>query len=235
MRISIRRVAMVIGLSALLSANSVLAQDQPLNLKVDQLMQEAVDQMNKGAYEQANLTFREILDLNTVMPTELTYLFAETLYMIHQYHNSRNFLDKYLRLAGTTGRYYPQALDLKQYLDDEFQAILRCSYCNNQGYRLIPCETCDQHGHLVDDCYYCLAVGITMCEVCKGNGVTTSLNAFNEVQYFTCPNCQGKGQVTCKICQGKKITSEPCPDCHGTLLKPGAELCDHQDPEGHQN
>ncbi len=213
-------------------------QTESVSGEVQEMMERAVAQMNDGEYELANVTFRNILKQRTVLPTDLSYLFAETLYMIHQYHNSKNFLDKYLRLAGTTGRYYPQALDLKRYLDDAFEEILSCSYCNNRGYRLMPCNTCHETGVLTDDCYYCKAVGVNLCEVCKGNGVTTSFNAFNEVQYFTCQTCEGKGQVACKICDGQKILTETCPDCHGTHKKAGLDICDHQDQEDqkdHQN
>lgn len=207
------------------------AQNGNINTKVEAMMEAAVKQMDQGSYEEANRTFREILKLKAVLPTDMSYLFAETLYMIHQYHNSKSFLDKYLRLAGTTGKYYPQAIDLKQYLDDEFEQILSCNYCDSKGYRLTPCDTCEKTGVLSDSCYYCQAVGVTLCEVCKGNGVTTSLNAFSEVQYQTCFNCKGKGRVTCKICLGNKVTTTTCPDCHGTHYRPGTDLCDHQDLE----
>ncbi len=210
-------------------------QTESVSGEVQEMMERAIAQMNDGEYELANVTFRNILKQRTVLPTDLSYLFAETLYMIHQYHNSKSFLDKYLRLAGTTGRYYPQALDLKRYLDDAFEEILSCSFCNNQGYRLIPCDTCHESGVLTDDCYYCQAVGVNLCEVCKGNGVTTSFNAFNEVQYFTCETCEGKGQVACKICSGQKILTETCPECHGTHYKAGLDICDHEDQEDHQN
>lgn len=214
---------------------TIYGQNESVSTQVKDMMETAITQMNEGEYEQANITFRTILKQGSVLPTDLSYLFAETLFMIHQYHNSKSFLDKYLRLAGTTGRYYAQALDLKRYLDDAFEEILRCSYCDNRGYRLIPCDTCQETGVLTDDCYYCQSVGVNLCEVCKGNGVTTTLNAFNEVQYFTCQNCQGKGQVPCKICAGQKVITETCPDCHGTHKKAGTELCDHRDEENPQN
>ena len=203
------------------------AQNQAVTPQVEEMMEKAIAQMNDGAYEKANLTFRNILRQKSVMPTEMSYLFAETLYMINQYENSKNFLDKYLRLAGATGRYYPQALDLKKYLDDAFEEILSCHLCDNRGYRLEPCEKCQQTGVLTDDCYYCQSTGVNRCELCKGRGVTTSLNAFNEVQYFTCQTCQGKGQVACKICLGNKIITETCPECHGRHKKAGYQICDH--------
>ncbi len=213
--------------------NGLQAQNTDLNPKVEALMEAAIAHMNSGAYEEANVDFREILKLKTVLPTDLSYLFAETLYMIHQYHNSKNFLDKYLRLAGATGKYYPQAVDLKSYLDDAFEEILSCNHCDNRGYRLVACDTCHETGVLTDECYYCKGVGINMCPVCKGNGVTTSLNAFNEIQYQTCYNCSGKGRVDCKICLGTKVTTETCPECHGTHKKAGTEICDHAEHQDH--
>ncbi|GJM30591.1 MAG: hypothetical protein DHS20C17_32260 [Cyclobacteriaceae bacterium] len=196
--------------------------------QVNDMMETAIAHMNDGEYEEANLTFRKILKLNTVLPDELSYLFAETLYMVNQYHNSKNFLDKYIRLAGSTGRYYSQAIDLKHFLDQEYELILVCKLCDNRGYRLIGCDVCDYKGKLTSQCFYCRGVGINRCEVCKGNGVTTSLNAFGEVLYQTCNDCQGKGQTVCKVCHGAKVIHEECEVCHGTSKKAGNEICDHQ-------
>jgi DnaJ-class molecular chaperone len=148
--------------------------------------------------------------------------------MVNQYHNSRNFLDKYIRLAGSTGRYYTQAIDLKHYLDQEYEMILVCKLCDNRGYRLTACDVCDSTGKLTSECFYCRGVGVNLCELCKGNGVTTSLNAFREVQYQTCSDCQGKGRTECKVCHGAKVVHEDCSACHGTTKKATANLCDHQ-------
>ena len=209
------------------SSNHLLAQNNTAK-QVDELLEVAINQMNDGEYSEANLTFRRILKMDTVLPDELSYLFAETLYMVHQYHNSRSFLDRYLRLAGSTGRYYPQAIDLKHYLDDEYELILVCKKCDSRGYKLIPCDVCHGHGKTANKCFYCKGVGINLCEVCKGNGVITTLNAFSEPQYHTCTNCEGKGQTSCKVCFGEKIIYESCSACHGTHKKASANICDHE-------
>jgi len=195
------------------------------NQQVDEQLEVAIEQMNDGNYQQANLTFK----LDAVFPDQLSYLFAETLYMVHQYHNSKNFLDKYLRLAGPTGRYYSQAMDLKRYLDDEFELILVCQLCDNRGYRLIPCDLCHGSGELTNVCFYCQGTGVNRCDLCKGNGVITSFNVFSELQYHTCSNCQGTGQTACKLCHGEKVLTEKCPDCHGTQKKAGTVICNHMD------
>ena len=195
--------------------------------QVEALLELAVDQMNRAEYEAANLTFRKILKLDAVLPDELSYLFAETLYMVNQYHNSRSFLDKYIRLAGSNGRYYSQAMDLKMYLDEEYEAILICKLCDNRGYRLTPCLVCQGTGKIHSECFYCFGVGVNRCELCKGKGVKTSQSSFGEMQYHTCPDCQGKGQIACKVCHGEKFVYQNCTECLGTNHKAGSEICDH--------
>ena len=215
------------GLLVLSLTSAVFAQKSSED-QVDELMETAIAQMNEEEYEQANLTFRKILKLDTVLPDEMSYLFAETLYMVDQYHNSRSFLDKYIRMVGTTGRYYSQAMDLKHYLDQEYELILVCKECDNRGYRLTDCDHCNNQGKLTSQCIYCRGVGINMCDQCKGQGVTTSLNAFREVQYQTCGNCNGKGQTACKVCLGAKEVYENCPVCDGTARKASSQICDHE-------
>ena len=206
---------------------TVLAQQETDKL-VEDMMETAITQMNDGDYEAANLTFRKILKLNKVLPDDLSYLFAETLYMVNQIHNSRSFLDKYIRLAGSNGRYYTSAMDLRHFLDDEYELILVCKLCDNRGYRLIPCDICEGEGKITNTCFYCRGVGISGCETCTGEGVTTSFNALGSLQYQTCNNCEGKGQAACRQCKGDKILSDACPACHGTHKKAGSEICEHE-------
>jgi len=224
------RSLVISGLLVLSLAGTSYAQQSTEDL-VDELMETAIAQMNEGEYEQANLTFRKILRLDAVLPDELSYLFAETLYMVDQYHNSRSFLDKYIRLVGTNGRYYSQAMDLKHYLDKEYELILMCKECDNRGYRLIDCDDCHGHGKLTSPCQSCRGVGINMCDPCKGQGVTTSVSAFQEVQYQTCSPCKGKGRTACKACLGAKEVYDNCTVCNGTARKPSNQICDHEPSE----
>lgn len=210
-----------------LTFNLLVAQ-QTTDNQVDELMEVAIEQMNDGNYEEANLTFRQILKLDTVLPDDLSYLFAETLYMVNQVYNSRSFLDKYIRLAGSNGQYYSQALDLKHFLDDEYELILVCKLCDNRGYSLVPCDLCEEGGEITNPCFYCRGVGITRCESCKGKGVVSSYTSFGAPQFETCTNCEGKGQAFCKVCEGAKTLSDPCPACLGTHMKASNEICDHE-------
>jgi len=210
-----------------LNGPEILAQ-QNADDRVDELMETAISQMNDGNYEEANMTFRKILRMKTVLPDDLSYLFAETLYMVNQIHNSRNFLDKYIRLAGTNGRYYTQAMDLRHFLDEEYELILVCKSCDSRGYRLMPCDICEGEGKITNPCFYCRGVGISRCETCKGEGVTTANNALGTPEFQTCTACEGQGRAKCKVCQGEKVLSDACPSCQGTHRKPGTEICEHE-------
>jgi hypothetical protein len=221
------RIATLILFFITLNCSLAFAQ-QTTQEEVDEMMEVAISQMNEGNYEDANITFRKILRMKTVLPDDLSYLFAETLYMVNQIHNSRNFLDKYLRLAGPNGRYYTQAMDLRHSLDEEYELILVCKSCDSRGYLLQPCDVCDGEAKITNPCFYCRGVGVSRCEVCKGEGVTSSFNALGAPQYQTCTSCEGKGQAVCKVCQGEKVLSDPCPSCNGTHRKPGTEICEHE-------
>ena len=82
-------------------------------------MSRAIEEMNSGQYAEANVTFRKMLASKKVLPTNMSYFFAETLYMIKQFHNSENFVNKYLKLAGKGGDYYDQAVGLQKLLEDK--------------------------------------------------------------------------------------------------------------------
>ena len=196
---------------------------------IQTFMKQATEQMNQEDYKGANHTFRQILASGKVIPTDMTFLFAHTLYMVDQFQNSQNFLDKYLRLTGRTGRYYRDALELKHVLEKQIEEILSCSLCNSHGYRLQPCTVCHQTGILSNTCSYCKGVGVTRCEVCDGLGVLVTKNPLGEDHYQTCSNCNGKSQVACKVCSGAKVETTKCTICRGTHFEATEVLCDHKD------
>lgn len=223
---SLKRLLIIIGFFGCCS--SAYSQGD-VNPGIEEFMDLAVEQMHQENYQAANLTFRKILSTGEVIPTDMTFLFSHTLYMIDQFQNSKNFLDKYFRLTGRGGKYYNDALELKRVLDKEIEEILSCSLCDSHGYRLQPCTVCHQTGIVSQTCSFCLGVGVTLCKVCDGSGVLITKNPLGEDHYQTCPNCDGKSQVVCKVCSGEKIEVSQCAACNGSHFKATETLCNHKD------
>ena len=208
---------------------SALSYGQEVNEIVSKKMEIARAQMDAGDYNGANKTFREILSLRTVLPHDLSYLFAETLYMIGQYENSRNFLERYLKLTGKAGNYTEQALQLQNYLASKFVNIKTCKLCDIRGYKLATCSNCHGVGHISASCSYCKGVGALKCHICLGEGVIITRNAFSVNEYQTCPKCEGKGYNICPVCNGAKILDQQCPVCLGSGMESTTEICTHPD------
>ena len=224
-----RRFTVLGFLLLLLECQILVAQEANISPEIRALMNQAVDEMSSGKYAEANVTFRKMLASKRVLPTNMSYFFAETLYMINQFHNSENFVDKYLNLAGKGGDYYDQAVGLKQLLEDKKTEIKDCNYCNIFGYRLVKCQLCDGHGSLKSTCYYCKGYGKTNCLTCQGDGVIITKNIFGVEEYRTCHVCDTKGYNVCKVCHGHKVIENQCPDCLGSKLTETNEICDHQE------
>ena len=144
------------------------------------LVDKAKSQMDSGDYEGANKTFRKALATKRVLPTSMSYFFAETLFVIHQNQNAKNFVEKYIQLAGRGGDYYDEAVRLKKLIDSQFDEIKACDYCNLSGYRYIECDNCNGLGHTVEICYNCHGNGLIMCPKCIGRGVLITLTSFGD-------------------------------------------------------
>ncbi len=210
------------------SCQITLAQVPETAPEIKALMRKAIEEMNAEKYAEANVTFRKMLASKKVLPTNMSYFFAETLYMINQFHNSENFVKKYLKLAGMGGDYYDQAVQLQQLLDQKKVEIKDCEYCNVFGYRLETCELCNGKGTLTSTCYYCKGYGKTNCLTCHGEGVIVTRNIFDVEEYKACHVCETKGFNVCKVCHGHKVIENQCPDCLGSRLTQTSEICDHQ-------
>ena len=212
-----------------LSFSFATAQIGPNLGQTDRWMKGATAAMEREDYQTANSIFRDLIDSGQPLPEEMPYFFAETLYQLKQYDNSRNFLNKYLELTGFTGSHYQGAQELKKKLEVHLSAIAACQLCDRRGYRYTVCSTCEGNKKVEQACTYCKAKGVVGCSRCNGTGMITKVNIFNIVEYFECERCDGKGRLTCPECQGSLKTVSDCRTCEGTGKLVSEELCDHQE------
>lgn len=199
--------------------------------EVEKYYQEGVALFNEGNYKAANIAFRNALATNDVLPTNLSYYFAETLFHIRQIQNSKNFVDRYIKIAGQGGDFYNEAIHLQSQIDDAFQAIKECHRCNNFGYRLISCVRCDSSGVETIECPECRGTGNTICSQCTGRGVLITTDKFGQNRYETCPKCEGEGITICERCHNHKEITRTCTLCLGTKLRPTSIICNHEDDQ----
>ncbi len=204
------------------------AQERNVSMETREAVEGALDLMDQGDYHGANRLFREILSSKQVLPTNLSYWFSETLFMIDQYQNSRNFADKYLEIAGRRGDYYAEAQDLIKLLDTKMTEIALCQFCDISGYRYLTCSNCDGIGEIFGDCHFCKGRGEHSCRRCFGEGVLITRRDFGLAQYQTCPLCEGSGIEVCILCHGARALKGDCPVCYGTGLESSKIICDHE-------
>jgi len=198
---------------------------------VEMYYKEGVELFDATQYKAANIAFRKALATNDVLPTNLSYYFAETLFHIKQFQNSKNFVDRYVKVAGQGGDFYDEATFLQTQIKGEFQAIKECNYCNNFGYRLIDCVRCSSSGIETLECPQCRGMGHTICSKCTGRGVLITLDKFGQNRYETCSKCEGEGITICDRCHNHKVISRTCSLCLGTKLRPTSIICSHEEEE----
>ncbi|MCZ6522194.1 MAG: molecular chaperone DnaJ [Bacteroidetes bacterium] len=215
--------------SLLLIYAAALGQSVQYDPDVTKHYNAGVESFENGQFDEANKSFRRALSTNKVLPTNLSYYFAETLYHLGQHQNSKNFVDKYLSLAGYGGDFYEEASFLLELLETEFDAIKNCDLCNVFGYRLNPCDQCEASGIELTSCHQCNGVGNTICPKCMGKGVLITVDAFNQSHYEECDKCSGDGHIVCELCAGNKVITRICVVCLGTKLKSSTIICNHED------
>ncbi|MBK6264213.1 molecular chaperone DnaJ [Marivirga sp. S37H4] len=198
------------------------------NERVNYYYEKAQAEMKAGNYEEANLSFREILKSGAKLPAEMPYLFSETLYHVEQYQNSQSFLDKYFEIMGSAGAYYDNAVQLKKLLKTKLNKNVSCDFCDYSGYRQKTCTTCHGEKQLLKTCNYCEGVGKIGCVICSGDGVIIQLGAMGNKSYKTCHRCNGVGVHECPICEGEKEFYSYCPTCLGTGEITTSVICNHE-------
>lgn len=144
----------------------------------------AVDLMEQGKYKQADETFLYVLQNMTSLPSDLAFYFGKNSFHLDKYKQSINWLNKYIQLKGTQGRFYDEAVEYLQMAEDGYLTIAR-----NNKEKL--------KADLKGGEYDCGGLSKMICPVCKGQGVIIKRGPF-ERNYQTCPYSNGEAYLTCE-------------------------------------
>lgn len=224
-------VFLIVSIFQLLFGWKGMAQGIPNLGQTDRWMQGALAAIERKDYQTANELFRSLIESGLPLPEEMPYYFAETLFELGQFNNSKNFLDKYLEITGQTGQNLQGAKELKQKLTKPLAEISACGLCDSKGYRYEVCATCMGQKKQEQTCDYCKGKTIVGCSKCAATGMIKKINVFNQVEIFECERCNAKGRLTCPECQGTGKQVSECKTCLGAGRVTGEVLCDHHEHE----
>ncbi len=144
----------------------------------------AVDLMEKGEYQQADTEFRSVMSNMETLPSNIAFYFGRNSFHLGKYKQSINWLNKYIQLKGTKGRFYEDAVKYLQFAEEEYLALSQKARAQMES-------------ELSSGEYDCGGLSKMICPVCHGNGVVIKKGPFDLI-YQTCPYSAGESFLTCE-------------------------------------
>lgn len=162
----------------------ILNREQAKKAAVSATLDRGIELLGDEEYEEAEVKFKEVLKKSKVVPTNLTFYFGKTSYHLGKYKQSIDWLNKYIELKGTAGRFY-----------EECTVLLEMA---NASYLALRQEDQKKAAQVLSSDYEvdCGPSGKVTCPVCQGRGVIIESGAFGNI-YKTCPYSDQHGQLTC--------------------------------------
>jgi len=163
-----------------LSASAQIIRESELLRRMDK----GAELMAIGQYDSAQVLFQSVLQNMPKLPSDMAYFFGRNSYHLGKYKQSINWLNKYIQLKGTKGRFYEPAIQYLQFAEDEYLKIER----KRAKQVSIDLESAE---------YDCGGLEKMLCPVCHGSGVVIEAGLFEE-SYKTCPYSLGEGYLSCE-------------------------------------
>lgn len=145
----------------------------------------AVRLMDAGDYKGADLLFRGLLTNMKSVPSDFTFYFGKNSFYLDQFKQSIDWLNKYIALKGTSGRFYDEATTLLKRAE--------ASYLAQKSVDAVNVQQILSGNYDVD----CGPSGMVICPVCRGRRVIIRKGPFGDT-YSTCPYCNEHGLLTCE-------------------------------------
>ena len=152
---------------------------------LDRMIETGVNYMEEGDHKSADNIFRDVLQNARVVPTDMTFFFGKNSFYLEKFEQSADWLNKYIQLKGTQGKYFSEATDLLNR--------------SNEAIRLIQSESQKKTEAILASNFDidCGPSGMVVCPVCKGKTVIITKTAFGQ-NYQDCPYSDEHGLLTCE-------------------------------------
>ena len=150
-----------------------------------------INQYENGKYEDADESFRQVLESVNVLPAEICYYFGANSFYLEKYKQSINWLNKYIALKGTSGQYFDEC---NKYLKKAEEKYLNAS--NGKVIEADVYEPSEKIDYTVMPKVDCGPSGMVVCPVCKGQTVIIKRSALS-LEYQSCPYCDDHGNLSC--------------------------------------
>ena len=98
-----------------------------------------INQYESGLYEDADNSFRQVLETVKVLPAEICFYFGANSYYLGQYKQSINWLNKYIALKGTSGQFFDECTSFLEKAQDMYLSVS----ANNEEEIYNPGENID--------------------------------------------------------------------------------------------
>jgi hypothetical protein len=134
----------------------------------------AVYLMERGEYASADKAFMSFLNRIKSVPSDFAYFFGKNSYFLGKYKQSIDWLNKYIQLKGTSGKFSEEAVAILKAAVQKTQEILSRDYDIDCG-----------------------SAGKVNCPVCNGTTIIVKKNYLGET-YKACTHCHEKGYLTCE-------------------------------------
>lgn len=149
-----------------------------------------IKQYESGLYEEADKSFRQVLETVNVLPAEICFYFGANSYHLEKYKQSINWLNKYIALKGTSGQFFEACTQLLNKAEENY--LLASNSNEKEVYQ--PEENVD---YTVMPKVDCGPAGKVVCPVCKGQTVIIKRSAMS-LDYRSCPYCDNHGNLSCE-------------------------------------
>jgi tetratricopeptide (TPR) repeat protein len=148
-----------------------------------------ISQYENGNYEEADESFRQVLETVKVLPAEICFYFGVNSFYLEKYKQSINWLNKYIALKGTSGQFFDEST---RYLEKAQEKYLMASSANESDIY----EPSERTDYTVMPKIDCGPSGKVICPVCKGQTVIIKRSAMS-LDYRSCPYCDNHGNLSC--------------------------------------
>lgn len=152
-------------------------------------MDEGVEYMNTGKFALADDIFREVLKNVEVVPADLCFYFGKNSYHLSKFSQSIDWLNKYIEIKGTSGRFFDQAVEYKQLAEADMKMD------SDNEASLPQHDRAPERNRVVINC---TETPLIVCPVCKGEGVIIQSGALGSTIYRPCKHCKESGRMTCE-------------------------------------
>lgn len=190
----------ILYLLCILCCGFISEKKESKQVQIIEQLEIVTKSFEEKTYDKGVVSLEIILKMDTILPNDVAFFMGAYLDNYQKTEKAEEAFLRYLKVSNKEGTYYKESIDFLNKIWEN-KKIDSCNLCIDYPAlnSVLNCTKCVKENvalqKLIEE--ECMDNGMSLCSLCKGEGIIIRIGSLGNLVYQTCHKCHGEGYIPC--------------------------------------